>query len=460
MTPLRFPADFAFGVATSSYQIEGAAFEGGRGPSIWDTFCRTPGKVKNGENGDVACDHYHRFPEDIAMMKALGVGAYRFSIAWPRIFPTGLEATPNAEGLAFYERLVDALLEAGITPWVTLYHWDLPQALQDRGGWASRDTVDAFARFADAVGARLGGKVKHFITHNEPWCVAMLGYMSGEHAPGHKDWPEALAAAHHVLLSHGVAVPILRKHAPGASVGITLNLVTPYPASPSEADADATRHFDGFFNRWYLDPVAGRGYPADMVADYRALGRLPSEGPLPFVRDGDLEIMGAPIDFLGINFYSRAILRSDKVPEADNAPRVIPEPDAASKTDIGWEVFPDGLEALLLRLHADYPGLPLAITENGASYFTAPDPDGAVRDTARLEYFRGHLAACVRAIDAGVPLFAYFAWSLMDNFEWAWGYEQRFGLVWVDFETQQRIPKDSAIFYAGVMRTGEVPGLG
>ena len=452
--PPRFPPGFTFGVATSSYQIEGAAFEDGRGPSIWDTFCRAPGKVKNAENGDVACDHYHRFREDVALMKSLGVRAYRFSVAWPRIFPTGLEDTPNEAGLAFYEALVDELLAAGITPWVTLYHWDLPQPLQDRGGWAWRGVVDAFVRFAEAVGKRLGGKVKHWITHNEPWCVAMLGYMNGEHAPGHTDWPEALAAAHHVLLSHGRAVPVLRAASPGAEVGITLNLTPGYAASPSAADADATRHFDGFFNRWYLDPVFGRGYPADMVDDYRRLGRLPA-GALPFVHPGDLETIAVATDFLGINYYSRAILRGE---EAGNLPRAIPEPPAAIKTDIGWEVFPEGLEGLLGRLSADYPRIPLVITENGASYATPPGPDGAVHDAARVAYFRGHLAACARAIASGVPLTGYFAWSLMDNFEWAWGYEQRFGLVWVDFATQARVPKDSARYYADVMRTGEVGG--
>jgi beta-glucosidase len=382
------------------------------------------------------------------------VQAYRFSIAWPRIFPTGLEEVPNPAGLAFYSALVDALREAGITPWVTLYHWDLPQGLQDRGGWADRGTVDAFVRFAEAVSAELGGRVEHWITHNEPWCVAMLGHMNGEHAPGHKDWPEALVAAHHVLLSHGKAVPVIRAASPGARVGITLNLVPAWPASPSAADADAMRHFDGFFNRWYLDPLVGRGYPADMVADYQALGRLPA-GPLPFVRAGDMAAIAAPIDFLGINYYSRAILRSDRVSEADNAPRTVPEPDAASKTDIGWEVYPDGLRVLLTRVARDYPGLPLAITENGASYATPPE-GGAVHDDARVAYLRGHLGACVSASAEGAPLFAYFAWSLMDNFEWAHGYHQRFGIVWVDFETQARIPKDSALYFAGVARSGRV----
>lgn len=292
----------------------------------------------------------------------------------------------------------------------------------------------------------LGGKVKHWITHNEPWCVAMLGYMNGEHAPGHEDWPEALVAAHHVLLSHGVAVPILRAASPGAQVGITVNLTPGYAASPSAADAEATRHFDGFFNRWYLDPLRRGAYPADMVADYQALGRLPA-GPPPFVRPGDLATIAVPIDFLGINYYSRAILRDEAA--ADNTPRTIPVP--TDVTDIGWEVFPAGLEALLLRVARDYPGVPLVITENGASYATPPGDDGAIHDTARVEYFRGHLAACTRAIAQGVPLTGYFAWSLMDNFEWAYGYSQRFGLVWVDFATQERVPKDSARFYASVI---------
>ncbi len=451
MNRRTFPPDFVLGVATSSYQIEGAATEDGRGPSIWDTFCRTPGKVAHGHHGDVACDHYHRWREDIALMKSLHAQAYRFSVAWPRIFATGLESTPNPKGLDFYSQLVDGLLEAGITPWMTLYHWDLPQGLQDRGGWANREIVEHFLRYTDAVTRRLGDRVKHVITHNEPWCVAMLGHMNGEHAPGHKDWPEALRVVHHVLLSHGAAVPLVRANAPGAQVGITLNLVPGYPASPSAADADATRHFDGFFNRWYLDPLYGRGYPTDMVADYTELGRLP-EG-LGFVQEGDLDTIAVPTDFLGINYYSRAILRSDKLPEAENAPRHLPAPPKEACTDIGWEVYPVGLHDLLVRVASDYQPAAIVITENGASYFTGPSDDGAIHDTARLAYLRGHLGACLDAIAADVPLTGYFAWSLMDNFEWAWGYDQRFGLVWVDYETQARTPKDSALWYAEVART-------
>lgn len=457
MSDRVFPPGFVFGVATSAYQIEGAVDADGRGPSIWDTFCREPGRVRDGDTGDVACDHYHRVDEDVALMKSLGVGAYRFSVAWPRVFPTGRETVPNAAGLDFYERLVDRLLAAGIVPWVTLYHWDLPQGLQDTGGWADRGTVDAFVRFAEAVGRRLGGKVDRFITHNEPWCVAMLGHMTGEHAPGHQDWPEALVAAHHVLLSHGRAVPVLRAASPQCRVGITLNLVPGYPASPSPADAEATRHFDGFFNRWYLDPLFGRGYPADMVADYRLLGRLP-DGPLPFAREGDLAEIAAPLDFLGINYYSRAILRSPTLPESENAPRTLEEAGPERRTDIGWEVYPDGLFDLLTRLGAEHPGLPLVITENGAAYGDGPGDDGAIHDARRLDYLRAHLEACHRALAAGVRLEGYFAWSLMDNFEWAHGYAQRFGLVWVDYATQERRPKDSARWYAELARTGRLGG--
>ncbi len=450
---IQFPHGFIFGVATSAFQIEGGVHEGGRGPSIWDTFCATPGRVRNGDTGDVACDHFHRWQADIGLMRSLGVRAYRFSIAWPRIFPTGLEKTPNAAGLAFYERLVDALLAADIAPWVTLYHWDLPQGLQDRGGWASRDTVDAFVRFAEAVATRLGGRVRRFITHNEPWCAAMLGHATGEHAPGHTDWPEALAAAHHLLLSHGRAVPVIRACVPGARVGITLNLTPAFPASPSEADHDAARHFDGFFNRWFLDPLYGRGYPADMVADYTRLGRLPAGGP-PWLRRGDLEAIAAATDFLGVNFYTRAVLRSDTVSEAANLPRTIPDPPPERCTDIGWEVWPDALHAVLQRLTVAYPVTDLVLTENGASYATAPGSDGQVRDEQRVHYLRAHLLACHRAIKDGVPLSGYFAWSLLDNFEWAWGYTQRFGLVWVDFDTQRRLPKASARWFAEVVRTG------
>ena len=457
--PHRFPADFTWGVATSAFQIEGATTEDGRGESIWDRFCATPGKVVNGDDGRVATDHFHRWAADVDLIADLGVGAYRFSVAWPRIFPTGSEATPNALGLDFYDRLVDRLLARSVTPWVTLYHWDLPQGLQDRGGWPDRGVVAPFVRLADAMGRRLGDRVKHWITHNEPWVVAHLGHATGEHAPGLKDVPASLRAAHHVLLSHGLAVPVLRSHSPGAQVGITLNLCPADPASPSPADALATREFDGFFNRWYLDPLAGRGYPADMVALYRGDGRLPPEfdqGPTPLVQPGDLDDIAAPTDFLGINYYSRAVVRSDKTPEAENLPRTEHVAPASEWTDMGWEVHPDSLRSLLVRLATDYRFGPLVITENGASYDTAPDADGRVRDVKRQEFLRAHLEACHGAMAQGVPLIGYFAWSLMDNFEWAYGYRQRFGLVWVDYQTLERTPKDSARWFGQVARAGQV----
>lgn len=453
MADPRFPPGFTFGAATSSYQIEGAHDVGGRGPSIWDTFCRTPGKVADGAHADRACDHYHRWRGDIDLMRRLSLTAYRFSVAWPRVLPTGLERTPNLPGLAFYDRLVDGLLEAGITPWATLYHWDLPQPLQDLGGWPDRRIVDHFVHYADLVSRRLGDRVKHWITHNEPWCAAFLGHENGHHAPGHTDFGEALAAAHHILLSHGRAVPVIRGNVPDARVGITLNLVPGYPASPSDADRDATRHFDGFFNRWFLDPCHGRPYPADMVADYQAAGRLPA-GPIPFLRDGDLADIGAETDFLGVNYYSRAILRSGSTPEAENAPRTLHEVGDQERTDMGWEVWADGLRVLLTRLAADYPVPSIVLTECGSAWPDTVDDDGRIRDPRRRAFLHDHLEACLRARDAGAPVDGFFAWSLMDNFEWAHGYKMRFGLVRVDYETLERTVKDSGRWYARVARDG------
>lgn len=444
-----FPSDFTWGVATSCYQIEGAAFEDGRSASIWDTFCRTPGKVVGAENGDVACDHYHRWREDIALMASLGVKAYRFSVAWPRVLPGGTGAV-NQKGLDFYDALVDALLEAGITPWVTLYHWDLPQVLQDRGGWPSRDMVPAFADYAAVLARRLGDRATHWITQNEPWCIAHLGHLSGEHAPGIQDGGQMLRAAHHVLLAHGRAVPVIRAEVPGAQVGITLNLTPAYPGSASLWDQDAARRFDGMFNRWYLDPLYGRGYPSDVVADHVEDGHL-AEHSLPFVEPGDLEEIAVPTDFLGINMYSRAVCRSPRTP---NWPETLVADPPEARTEMGWEVKPHALDDLLVAVHQRYRPGPLVITENGASYDTGPDEHGVIDDQKRLAYFQGHLAACHRAIAQDVPLTGYFAWSLMDNFEWAHGYRQRFGLVYVDYETLARTPKASARWYAEVMARG------
>ena len=449
VTPDAFPDGFVWGAATSAYQIEGAHDADGRGESIWDRFCQTPGRVEGGATGDVACDHYHRWPEDVALMRRLGLRAYRFSIAWPRVIPEGRGAV-NGKGLDFYSALVDGLLEAGITPYPTLFHWDLPQRLQDEGGWPERATAEAFVPYVEAVVRRLGDRVTHWITHNEPWCASLLSHQVGRHAPGLADWPKALAASHHLLLSHGLAVPALRAHSPGAQVGITLNLTPAHAASSSRADRDATRHFDGYFNRWFLDPIHGRHYPADMVADYAASSRLPA-GWDRLVRPGDLEAIAAPADFLGVNYYNRTVVRSDTVPEDRNEPRTVFLAPEAEWTEMGWEVYPDGLYETLCRIHFEYGPPRMFVTENGASWSDAPGPDGRVRDERRRRFVQEHLRAARRAIAAGVRLEGYFLWSLLDNFEWERGYSQRFGIVWVDYETQQRIPKDSALWYRRVI---------
>ena len=450
MTDRTFPDDFLWGVATSSFQIEGAADVDGKGESIWDRFCEQPGAVKDGTDGKVACDHYNRYPSDVQMMADLGMQAYRFSVSWPRILPSGTGRVSEA-GLAFYDRLVDSLLEKDITPYVTLYHWDLPQALQDRGGWPSRDTAKAFVEYADVVSRRLGDRVRHWITHNEPWCISVLGHLNGEHAPGHKSLNETLHTSHHLLLSHGWSVPVIRENVPDAEVGITLNLLPGGPASSSEADRAAWRHLDGTFNRWFLDPLYGRGYPQDIISDYMESGEL-ANAELPFVLPGDLEAMAVETDFLGINYYSRAVVRSDKVPEEENLPVELKVPEDAEFTDMGWEVYPRGLYDLLVDLHETYAPPALYITENGAAYGQGPDASGRVNDQLRLDYLREHFKAAHTAIQGGVPLVGYFVWSLMDNFEWAFGYEKRFGIVYVDYETLERTPKASALWYREVIR--------
>ena len=443
---LKFPAGFVWGAATSAYQIEGAWNEDGKSESVWDRFTHTPGKIEDASNGDVACDHYHRWRDDIALMKSLGLQAYRFSLAWPRVLPAGVGKV-NQAGLDFYSRLVDGLLAAGITPYATLYHWDLPYKLYEAGGWPTRTTAEAFVEYTDVVSRALGDRVKNWITHNEPWCTSFLSYEKGEHAPGHKDdWHGAIEAAHHVLLSHGWAVPVIRRNSPGAQAGIAFNINPAYPASPSDADAKAARNYDGYFNRWFFDPVFGKGYPQDKVAEYTANGFLPKDG-LTFVQPGDLEAIAVATDFVGINYYNRAIMRdagaSDNLPPTEN--------QRDEMTAMNWEVYPEGLYDTLMRVHTDYAPRQIYITENGASYSDGPNANGVVADERRTSYLHRHLAAAHRAIQNGVPLAGYFAWSLMDNFEWAKGYAQRFGLVWVDFETQQRIVKDSGKWYAQVI---------
>ncbi|MFO7655093.1 MAG: GH1 family beta-glucosidase [Candidatus Krumholzibacteriia bacterium] len=446
-----FPEGFRWGVATSAAQIEGARDEAGRGESIWDRFAAGPGTIGDGSSPSVACDHYHRRRDDVGLMAWLGLDTYRFSIAWPRVVPDGIGAV-SADGLDFYDALVDDLLGAGIEPFPTLYHWDLPQALQDRGGWASRDTAEAFVDYCVAVTRRLGDRVRHWTTHNEPWCVATLGHEEGQHAPGHRDPAEALRVAHHLLLSHGWAAGAIRRDVPAAEVGIVLIHTPAYPATDSEADREAARWFDGFFNRWYLDPVFRGSYPADAVADRIARGHL--EGPEPpFVQNGDLAAIASPLDFLGLNYYSRVIMRAGP----DGRPTAVKPAPAPDLTAMGWEVFPEGLFASLRRIHLEYRPARIDITENGAAYDDPPpDDDGSIEDHARIAYVRDHLLAVRRAIAAGVPVRSYFLWSLLDNFEWSHGYEKRFGLFAVDRETRQRTRKASATWYRDVVAANAV----
>lgn len=431
-----FPADFRWGVSTSSFQIEGAGREDGRGESIWDRFCSEPGRIRDGSNGLVACDHYHLWPQDLDMAKALGVNAYRFSIAWPRVLPTG-RGPVNEAGLAFYDRLVDGMLERGLDPWATLYHWDLPQALQDRGGWTSRDTVAAFLEYTDVVTRRLGDRVKHWITHNEPWCSCMMSYWEGVHAPGGRSLPDALQACHHVLLSHGQAIPLIRRNSAGADVGITLSLHPIAPASSRDEDAAAVRRHDGLRNRWFLDPLFGRGYPQDTLALLGAAA--------PRVEPGDLDAIATATDFLGVNYYFPEVVRDD--PAGGPMGTALVEREGVERTAFGWEVSPQGLVELLTRIQRDYAPAVIQLTENGSTFEDVLTADGRVHDAQRLSYLQRHLAALKQAIDAGVPVKGYFAWSLLDNFEWAEGYLRRFGLAYVDYATQRRILKDSGLWY-------------
>ncbi|GIJ79826.1 beta-glucosidase [Micromonospora phaseoli] len=435
------PPDFLWGVATSAYQIEGAARADGRKPSIWDTFCTRPGAIDNGDTGEVACDHYHRWPQDVALMRGLGVGAYRFSVAWPRVRPDGVGRV-NPAGLDFYDRLVDALLTAGIRPYVTLYHWDLPQALQDRGGWPRRETAEAFADYAAVVAARLGDRVADWCTVNEPLCIAWIGHLEGRMAPGERDLARAVPAAHHVLLGHGLATAAIRANATRpASIGPVLNLSPIEPASDRPADIAAARRMDGHVNRWWLDPLHGRGYPADMVATY---------GIEPPVRGDDLAVIAAPTDFLGVNYYFRQVVTDDPDGPAPYA-RQVPVPGAAH-TAMGWEVHPAGLEHLLVEVSQEYAPTRLLVTESGSAWPDVVAADGSVTDTERTDHLERHLAACAAAVGRGAPVAGYFAWSLLDNFEWAYGYDKRFGLVHVDYATQQRTVKASGTRYAETIR--------
>ncbi|MFF7248955.1 glycoside hydrolase family 1 protein [Embleya sp. NPDC008237] len=470
-----FPPGFVWGAATAAYQIEGAVAEGGRAPSIWDTFSRTPGRVHAGDTGDVATDHYHRYREDVGLMCELGLGAYRFSVAWARVQPSG-SGPGNPAGLDFYDRLVDELLAHGVDPYLTLYHWDLPQALQDAGGWGARDTASRFAEYARIVAARLGDRVRDWTTLNEPWCSAFLGHGSGVHAPGLTDPELSLRAHHHLLLAHGLGVRALRAELPaGHRIGITLNTAAVRPTSDRPADLDAVRRVDGLANRIFLDPLLRGAYPADVLAD------TASVTDWAFVRDGDLAEIARPIDMLGVNYYTPLLVGGegdgngggggaeggDAGAEAaghrddgHGASAYSPWPACAdvrftqvpgARTAMGWGIDPGGLYDVLARIREEAPDLPLMITENGAAYEDRVDAAGAIEDVERADYIAAHIAEVRRAIADGVDVRGYFVWSLLDNFEWAYGYAKRFGIVHVDFATGGRTPKYSARWYASVI---------
>lgn len=428
---------FVFGAGTSSYQIEGATDADGRLPSIWDTFCVTPGKVLRGETGEGACDHYRRWEQDVDLLASLGVDAYRFSIAWPRVMRA--DGTPNPVGIDFYRRLTDRLAERGIRAFVTLYHWDLPQHLEDRGGWLNRDMAYRFADYADLMSRALAGKVSAWATHNEPWCAAYLGYGNGHHAPGHHNTRWGVQAMHHLLLGHGLALPALRANDPQAQAGIVVNVGPGYPASESPADQHAVALYDAYQNGWVLDPLLEGRYPEALWQHW--------PGCEPLVLAGDMETIAQPIDYLGLNFYSRAVLQA----QGEQGFEWVHRPEV-ERTTMDWEVYPQGLQDILEAFQRRYPNLPpIYITENGMSSADAVD-GGQVDDVQRQSYLKRHFAACSRAMDHGVDVRGYFIWSLLDNFEWAYGYERRFGIVHVDFETQVRTPKRSALAYAEFLR--------
>ncbi|MDI3310926.1 MAG: GH1 family beta-glucosidase [Thermoanaerobacterium sp.] len=439
-----FSKDFLFGVATASYQVEGAYNEDGRTMSIWDTFSRQDGKVYKGHNGDVACDHYHLYKDDVKMMKDLGIEAYRFSIAWPRIFPA--KGQYNSKGMDFYKRLTDELLKNDIKPFVTIYHWDLPQWADDLGGWLNRDVVQWYGEYASKLFSELGGGyIKNWITLNEPWCSSFLSYFIGEHAPGHKDLGEALLVSHNLLLSHGKAVEIFRDfNFADSEIGITLNLNEVFPASDGVDDKAATMIADGFQNRWFLDPIFKGKYPEDMVEYFGKFAKV------DFINGEDLKLISQKIDFLGVNYYTRAVVKKGN----DGILNVVQIDPGNEKTEMGWEIYPESLYNILMRLKREYTyDMPLYITENGAAFNDVVEDDGHVHDEKRTEFLKQHFKEAKRFLDDGGTLKGYFVWSLMDNFEWAHGYSKRFGIVYVDYETQRRILKDSALWYKDLIST-------
>jgi beta-glucosidase len=449
--PGDFPADFLWGAATSAYQIEGSLDADGRGPSVWDVFAERPGAIEGGGDARIACDSYARWRDDVDLVAGLGLGAYRFSVGWSRVIPEG-RGRVESRGLDHYERFVDELLGRGISPVVTLNHWDMPQALMAEGGWMARSTVDAFAEYAAAVATRIGDRVPWWITQNEPWIIQLLGYQLGLHAPGIRDLRGSLAAGHHLLLGHGAAVEAMRPLTAGR-IGAGLNLLPCVPASDSPEDAAAAHGSDGYVNRWFLEPLLGAGYPDDMRAHWeRAVGDLDG-----IIRDGDERAIAGRSDFLGVNFYTHRVMAAAETgPDRPFPWRVVGTAGEVPRTDEGTEIVPGALRDLLVRLDREYPGVPLMITENGAIYGDSPTHDGRVHDVRRIRYLRAHLSAVAEAIAAGAPVVGYLHWSLLDNFEWALGYRPRFGLVYVDFRTGERIVKDSGLHYAEIVRAGRL----
>ncbi|MDA2997988.1 MAG: GH1 family beta-glucosidase [Actinomycetota bacterium] len=433
--------EFLWGVATSSYQIEGAANEDGRGQSIWDTFCKVPGKVANFDNGDIACDHYHRYKEDLDLMKWMGVKAYRFSVAWPRVIPNGFGKI-NEMGLDFYDRLIDSLLEREIAPWLTMYHWDLPEALQLRGGWNNREIVEWFGEYAEVLTSRFGDRVKNWMTLNEPLCSAWLGHLYGEMAPGIKDLQTALNVSHNLLMSHGLACQVIRSNVFQANVGIVINVTPAVPATDSQADSNAAQLADGFDNRWFLDPVFGRTYPADVID---ALGASPE------IHSGDMKLIAQDLDFLGVNFYFRQTVAADQ--NSKPLPIRSVNRENVKRTAMNWEVHPQAFEEILLRISKEYSPKAIYITENGSAWNDEVVNDEII-DDERIDYLARHLDAMKSARSQGAPILGYFAWSFLDNFEWAYGYEKRFGLIYVDYKTQTRTPKKSAFYYRQLLLNG------
>lgn len=431
---MNFPTDFHYGASTSAYQIEGAVHEDGRQPSIWDEFAHKSGRVKDSSTGDVACDHYHRWREDVDLIRSLGHNAYRFSIAWPRVIPHG-RGTINAKGLDFYDRLVDRLLENGIAPYATLYHWDLPMGLHAQGGWLNRDACHAFADYAAVVAQRLGDRVYGYATFNEPRCSATVGYLEGRHAPGEMDQAKALQVAHHLMLAHGLGMQALRANTSKARLGVVLDVKPYHAADDSTASRQAAHNAYGVFNRWFMDPMFLGHYPQDIWEGYGAL--------VPTVHDGDLATICQPIDSLGINYYSRGHVEHSAAKAFPHAAEV--RCATSSFSDMGWEIWPDGLREMLVRIHQDYRLPDIYIAENGAAMDDVLK-DGKVNDPVRRDYLQSHIAAVAQARAAGVPVSGYLAWSLLDNFEWGHGYTRRFGICYVDYPTQQRIPKDSALW--------------